>query len=212
MGSKKQKQAIGAELEKNPLECGAFVTEEKQDEKWLGQYLSARGLAASVEKTISEREGKIRAAGLEILAIVEDWRSKAAGGLETALVLWQACCLPSLLAGAATWVEISAASEKKLNSLQNWFLRLVLRVGPGAPLASLLWDTGMLDMGLHVWREKVMLMLHLRGLGEETLARQAYEEQKNNKWPGLVKETEDICDKLGVENVHSTWHICLEGM
>ena len=148
MGSKKQKQTISTELEKNPLKCGAFVTEEKQDEKWLGQYLSARGLAASVEKTVTEREGKIRAAGLEIMAIVEDWRSKAAGGLETALLLWQACCLPSLLAGAATWVEISAATEKRLNSLQNWFLRLVLKVGPGAPLASLLWDTGMLDMGL----------------------------------------------------------------
>ena len=102
MGSKKQKQTISTELEKNPLKCGAFVTEEKQDEKWLGQYLSARGLAASVEKTVTEREGKIRAAGLEIMAIVEDWRSKAAGGLETALLLWEACCLPSLLAGAAT--------------------------------------------------------------------------------------------------------------
>ena len=78
IGSKKQKLAASAELEEHPLKCGAFTTEEKQDEKWLGQYLSARGLAASVEKTILEREGKIRAAGLEIVAIVQDWRSRAA--------------------------------------------------------------------------------------------------------------------------------------
>ena len=205
IGSKKQKERVSAELERSPLKCGDFITKEKQEEKWLGQQLSARGLAASVEATIAAREGKIRAAGLEIVAIVQDWRSRATGGLETALHLWQACCLPSLLAGAATWVEMSAATEKKLNSIQNWFLRLVLQVGPGAPLASLLWDTGLLDMGLMVWREKVMLMHHVRNLGDETLAKQIYMEQKENKWPGLVQETEEICRKLGMESVHTTW-------
>ena len=49
-----------------------------------------------------------------------------------------------------------------------------------------------------------MLMLHLRGLGEESLARRTYEEQKSNKWSGLVGETEETCKKLGIENVHST--------
>ena len=47
-------------------------------------------------------------------------------------------------------------------------------------------------------------MLHLRGLGEESLARRTYEEQKSNKWSGLVGETEETCKKLGIENVHST--------
>ena len=141
IGSKKQKQETSENLERNPLMCGTFETKEKQEEKWLGQWLSARGLAASVDKTVTAREGKIRAAGREIAALVEDWRSRAAGGLETALLLWEACCLPSLLAGAGAWIDMSKATEKKLNSIQNWFLRLVLQVGPGAPLASLLWDT-----------------------------------------------------------------------
>ena len=204
IGSKKQKQETSDILERNPLMCGSFETKEKQEEKWLGQWLSARGLAASVDKTVTAREGKIRAAGREIAAIVEDWRSRAAGGLETALLLWEACCLPSLLAGAGAWMEMSKSTEKKLNSIQNWFLRLVLQVGPGAPLASLLWDTAMLDVGLLVWREKLMLMLHIICLDEETLANKVYREQQSNNWPGLAKETEDICTKLGIENVHST--------
>ena len=153
---------------------------------------------------MTAREGKIRAAGREIAAIVEDWRTRAAGGLETALLLWEACCLPSLLAGAGAWVEMSKPTEKKLNSIQNWFLRLVLQVGPGAPLASLLWDTAMLDMGLQVWREKLMLMLHVVCLDEETLANRVYIEQRKNKLPGLAQETEDICIKLGIESVHTT--------
>ena len=96
------------------------------------------------------------------------------------------------------------ATEQKWNSLQQWFIRLVLQVGPGAPLASLLWDFGILDMGLRVWIEKLMLLLHIRRLGEETLAGKVYQEQKLNKWPGLVKEADLICDELSVESVQST--------
>ena len=97
--------------------------------------------------------------------------------METAILLWESCCISSLLHGAGTWVEMSSTTEQKLNSLQLWYIRLVLQVGPGAPVASLLWDFGMLDMGLRVWLEKVMLALHIRRLDEGTLARKIYEEQ-----------------------------------
>ena len=205
IGSKRQKLEATQELKDLPLLCGDFQTEEKEHEKWLGQYISAQGLAASVDKTVEAREGKIKAAGREIAAIVEDSRSRAAGGLETALLLWQACCIPSLLAGCATWVEMTKATEKRLNSIQNWFLRLILQVGPGAPLASLLWDTGLLDMGLLVWREKLLLILHVRSLDEDALARRTYEEQRANNWPGLAQEAELICQELQIESANTTW-------
>ena len=63
---------------------------------------------------------------MEIANIVNDWRSQAVGGMETAIILWEALCIPSLLNGAGTWTEISAATEKKLEQLQQWFLRLGL--------------------------------------------------------------------------------------
>ena len=111
IGSKKQKLEATEELSEHPFLCGNFQTKEKEHDKWLGQYISAQGLAAAVDKTVEVREGKIKAAGREISAIVEDSRSRAAGGLETALLLWQACCLPSLLAGCAAWVEMTKATE-----------------------------------------------------------------------------------------------------
>jgi hypothetical protein len=106
MGTKNQREKLKEEFRQNPL-------------KWLGKQLSAGGLADSVAATVAAREGKIRGAGLEIANIVNDWRSQAAGGMETALVLWEACCVPSLLHGAGSWTEISKATEKKLNSLQH---------------------------------------------------------------------------------------------
>ena len=124
--------------------------------------------------------------------------------MESALQLWEACCIPSLLHGAATWLDMTAATVQKLNSIQNWFLRLVLQVGPGTPAPALLWDTGVLDMELRVWREKLMLMLHIRRLDEQTLANKIYREQRKNKWPGLAEETEKICAWLEGQCVHTT--------
>ena len=195
---------MSQELEENPLMCGDFVTKESQVEKWLGQLFSSAGLADSVAKTVAARVGKIKAAGLEITQIVNDWRAQAVGGMETALLLWESCCISSFLHGAGTWVEISGQTEKQLNSIQNWFIRMILQVGRGAPKASLLWDFGLLDMSLRVKIEKVMLVHHISALGENTLARKIYDEQIANKWPGLVQEADSICKELGVESVHRT--------
>ena len=154
IGSKKQLNQARIELEKEPLMCGNFETKLKNQFKWLGQILSSGGLGESVAATVESREGKIRGACLEIAQIVNDWRSQIVGGMETALMLWEVCCIPSLLHGAGTWTEISHKTEKLLNRCQNWFLRLVLLVGPGTPLPSLLWDTACLEMGIRVKMEK----------------------------------------------------------
>ena len=118
--------------------CGNIETELKQSFKWLGQILSSGGLAKSVAATVQSREGKMRGACLEIAQIVNGWRAHTVGGMETGLLLWEACWLPSLLSGAGTWTEITKATEKKLSQIQYWGLRLFLQTGPGTPLASLL--------------------------------------------------------------------------
>jgi hypothetical protein len=69
-------------------------------------------------------------------------------------------------------------------------------------VASLRWETGLLSISLRIWVEKIMLVHHIRSLGKETIARQVYEEQKYQKWPGLAKETALICAELGIEDVN----------
>ena len=104
MGSKKQRASASLELKQSPLMCGSFETQEKQQDKWLGQTISIEGLADRVSKTIASKESKIRGACLEIAVIVNDWRAKVAGGMETATMLWEVCCIPILMHGAGTWV------------------------------------------------------------------------------------------------------------
>jgi hypothetical protein len=204
MGSKAQKKTILEELNMNPIMCGDVKMNVKEADKWLGQQLSAGGLAESVATTVEVREAKIRGAALEIANIVNDWRSEASGGMNTALLLWEACIIPSLLQGASTWMEISAKTLKKLNSLQQWFLRLILQVGPGTPLAALGWETGIMDMKLRIYKEKLSMILHLKDLDEHSLASQIYQEQVEKGWPGLAKEAKEICEELQIEDVNTT--------
>ena len=124
--------------------------------------------------------------------------------METALVLWESCCVSSLLHGAGTWTEISPSTIRQLNKIQSWYFKLAFQVGPGASSASLLWDSGALDMGLRIYREKILLVLYIRNLEEKTLARQIYEEQKRNKWPDLATETANICQDLKIQDCNIT--------
>ena len=204
MGSTKQKQKIKTELQKQPLMCGSIDTKLKDKVKWLGQILSTNGLADSVAATVAAREDKILAACREIGQIISDWRAHLVGGMETALFLWESCCVPSLLNGAGTWTSISAATEKRLNAIQSTFLRLAFQTGPGSPLASMTWDSGVLNMSLRVWIEKIMLIFHIRSMDIKTLARRIYEEQKVQKWPGLAYETAAFCQILDIEDCNIT--------
>ena len=47
-------------------------------------------------KTVADKEGKIRGAGLEKNIIINDWRAKTLERMETALMFWETCCLLSL--------------------------------------------------------------------------------------------------------------------
>ena len=151
-------------------------------------------------ETVASREGKIRGTGLEIAHIVSDWRSKVCGGMVTALFIWEVCCIPSLLSGAGTWIDITTTTERRLNVLQCWYLKLIFQTGPGSPSASLLWDTKTLNISLRIWKEKVLLIIHIRNLDSTTPARKIYDEQKGNSWPGLAEETRIICEKLSIED------------
>ena len=117
IGTNKQKKQFTKEIHEKPLMCGNVETKETNVDKWLGQLISSKGLADSVLKTIESKEGKVKGACLEIATIVEDWRSQVVGGMESALTMWEACCIPTLLSGAGTWTEIQPAVERRLDAL-----------------------------------------------------------------------------------------------
>ena len=59
-------------------------------------------------------------------------------------------------------------------------------------------------MPMRVKMQKIMLVKHISELEEDSLAKVMYEEQVRNNWPGLAKETAEICKELLLEDVNTT--------
>ena len=126
------------------------------------------------------------------------------GGFVTGLLLWESCCVSSLLHNSGSWVGLSEPAEKRLEALQLWYLRLLLRQGPGAASGSLLWETKTLSIKLRIWREKLSLGLHIVRLSEDSLAKRIWTEQKLYGWPGLANECDKIVKELDIEDINIT--------
>ena len=109
-----------------------------------------------------------------------------------------------VLGNAGTWTEIDEETEEKLEELQLFYIRLILQVPVSTPKTALRSETGLMSMRHRVEKEKLMLVHHLRHLDERTLARQTYNEQVANKWPGLAAEASIICERLKLDNVNNT--------
>ena len=80
--------------------------------------MKQRGLQLNKDKSVCVVMGskkQRKETSLEIAQIVNDRRSQVVGGMESAILLWEACCIPSLLHGAGTWVEMSDQTEQFLN-------------------------------------------------------------------------------------------------
>ena len=86
-------------------------------------------------------------------------------------------CINAAFQALCTWVEIDQNSEKRLNRLHNWFVRLIWQIGKGSSQAALLWDSQLLDMKIRVWAEKILIVLHIRSLDQETLGSRVYRKQ-----------------------------------
>ena len=192
MGPKDMVEEVRERAKKNPIQCGDWEVKKIEQEKWLGDWFT-NGLQKSVMATIRDRAPKIRRASFEIVNIVKDYRAQRVGGFMTGLIMWESCCIPSLIYNSGCWVGMTKKEEDALSECQDFFLRLLLGRGPGAAKIALRADSGTCSMPMRVKKEKVMMVKHVRELEHDSLARQMYEEQVKNNWPGLAQKTEQIC-------------------
>ena len=116
--------------------------------------------------------------------------------------LWNLAVIPSLLSNCGVWTEISEKTVERLEELQNVFIRRVLQVPVSTPKVSLRSETGLLSMRLRIWAEKVKMVIALRGMDERFLARQVYNEQVRQEWPGLAREVAEICLQIGLPDAN----------
>ena len=115
--------------------------------------------------------------------------------------LWERAIIPSLLANSGSW--IGNKTYKTLNELQYTYLRMIYSCPPSTPLLTLRIQAGMLDVQHRIWVEKVSLVARIwhSSREEENLCREVLEVQLTMGWPGIIKEVQNICKTVGLEDV-----------
>jgi hypothetical protein len=156
-----------------PLLYGAKMKRVLAD-KYLGDQISAGGLAASAAATIAKRKGRVVQSIFEIKTVIDDCRSHMTGGIVTGLEIWEMAVLPYLLNNCDTWTELPDSAVQELGSLQNLFYWVLLQVPTGCPIPMLYWDCGGMSMSNRIMKKKLILLHHIATLSPDSLAYQVY--------------------------------------
>ena len=98
-----------------------------------------------------------------------------------------------------TWKMIVYIQE--LEKLQTLFLSVLLAVPLSCPRPALSWDTASLSMANRIIQTKLNFAVHLKKLDEDSLAKQVFDEQLENGYPGLAQEAQDLCRKLRIQDL-----------
>ena len=200
MGNEKARHELSNKFEENnPTLYGQNIKIVAQ-ETYLGEELGI-SVSDSVSLTIKKRTGLVKKSIYEIKTVVEDLRSKVVGGIKTGIQLWESCVIPFLLYNSSTWVEIKDKDLQELSKLQRLFLNTLLGV-KNCPGALMLWDLGVLDMPMRIWKEKLILYHHIACLPETAVAHQMMKVQEDLHFPSLRDDLEGFLAKFEVHNVN----------
>ena len=200
-GKAKQIRSIQEKIEENPLSIKGKSIKQKVKEKYLGDMISSLGTSSSVDMTIKDRKGRILTSIYELSSIIDDFRMQVAGGMKSGLKLWMFGLLPSLLANAETWTDISPISIQSLEDIQYLLLQRIFNVPRTTPRAALRWDTATISIEMQIAKRKMLFLHHLINLDESSLAKEIFEVQQADNLPGLVNECKSLIKKLKLPDI-----------
>ena len=175
LGSEKGKEDIRKELVENPIDFTKFKLKEKEKDKYLGQVINSN-ISTSALSTVQERVGRIKGAAIEIKSIIEDFKMQALSGCMAAWELWEHALLPSLLAGAETWIGDIKKTIELCDETQNFFWRLILEVPESCVKVALRSETKTIGKKWRVWEAKCLLLKQIQQLEETALAKRVCQE------------------------------------
>ena len=200
-GKARHISSIQEAIKINPLSIKGELIKQKHKEKYLGDIISSLGVSDSVDMTIKDRKGRILASIYELGSVIEDFRMQVAGGLQSGLKIWMFGFLPSLLANAETWTDISDMAIKSLEDVQYLLLQRIFQVPSTTPHAALRWDTGTISMEMQIVKRKLLFLHHLISLDDSSLAKEILQVQECMKLPGLVKEGKILIKQFNLPNI-----------
>ena len=131
--------------------------------------------------TYKQEDRTCQKAIFEIKFIIEDCRSKIAGGINTGILIWESCIIPFMLNNSSTWLDIKKSDIERLTKLQNLFLSVLLGV-QNCPAVMMHWDLAVLSIPNRIFYH------HIANLPDTALCKKILESQIRHKLGGIHEE------------------------
>ena len=200
------REKLKADIETTPTEVQGFTMSFKQAETYLGMQFVEKGASESITQTLLTRRVKCMTKSAELVKLLEDDRVQAVGWLVTAINVFNAVIVSTLLYGCGSWTNMTKGQEDLVEAIQRQCLVTVLGITPKCSYRSLLYVTGILPAMDIVKKTKATFvndLFHIKGKGicKEVLEK----EYKLGKVRGLIQEVKEICAELDIEDVTETY-------
>ena len=89
------------------------------------------------------------------------------------------------------------------NKIQNFYWRTILEVPISCPKIALQNETNIIDMKLRIWKLKCLLLIRLKNLDDDSLAKEIWIEERKNNLPGIGREVSKICEELKISDINT---------
>ena len=160
-------------------------------EKYVGDIITSDGKHS---KNILDRRSK----GIGVISEIASILNGLCLGehyFNTALMLRQAMLLQVLLSNSETWLRLTKGDMKRLEGVDQSFLRRIFQVPISTPIAFLYLETGCIPIRYIMKMKRVMYLHHILTRKEDALISRAFWAQVHkplkNDWCMVVKEDLD---------------------
>ena len=200
------REKLKAEITATPTEVQGFTMGFKETETYLGMQFVEKGASESITQTLLTRRVKCMTKSAELVKLLEDDRVQAVGWLVTAVNVFNAVIVSTLLYGCGSWTNMTKGQEDLVEAIQRQCLVTVLGITPKCSYRTLLYVTGILPAMDIVKKTKTTFvndLFHVKGKGicKEVLEK----EYEIGKVKGLIQEVKEICTELDIEDVSETY-------
>ena len=202
----KNKEKLKESIEATPTQIQDFDMKFSTCETYLGMQFSSGGASDSITQTLLSRKVKCMTKSIDLKNKLEDDRVQSLGWLVTAVNVFQAVIVSTLLYGCGSWINLTKAQEELIEAIQRHCLTTVLDITPKCSYRTLLHVTGILPAMDIVNKTKVTFindLFHIKGSG---ICRDLLiQERSLNRVRGLLMEVSELCEANGFEDVTETY-------
>ena len=200
------RERIKEEIEQCPTKVQNFKMGFKDSETYLGMKFSEKGASDSITQTLISRRVKCLTKSAELVKLLEDDRVQAVGWLVTAVNVFNAVIVSTLLYGCGSWTNMTKAQEELVEAIQRQCLVTVLGISSKCSYQSLLYVTGIAPAMDMVRKTKVTFindLFHIKakGICKEVLQK----EHELGQVRGLVQEVKEICTLIEIDDVTESY-------